>query len=98
MHIGSKNTVEWTLKRVKIGGQFMATTITWLHLSDLHAWKKRNWDANKVLKTLQADLKRMEEDYDLHPNLVFFTGDAAQGHMSEAEGDKLVDQYGEVKH
>jgi len=67
--------------------------ITWLHLSDLHAWQRSNWDSNLVLEPLLLDLKRMESDHQLQPDFLFFTGDVAFGQMADKDGDRLKDQY-----
>jgi predicted MPP superfamily phosphohydrolase len=69
-------------------------TITWLHLSDLHASPTRTgWDANRVIKSLVDDLKQLHRDYKLRPDLIFFTGDAAFGQLGESPGNSLQDQY-----
>ncbi len=64
------------------------STLTWLHLSDLHACTpKSGWDADRVLETLVADLDRLQREQGLRPDLIFFTGDAAWGEFgSEGEG------------
>jgi tetratricopeptide (TPR) repeat protein/predicted MPP superfamily phosphohydrolase len=68
--------------------------LTWVHLSDLHACRpKTGWDARRIITTLIADLRKMEADHDLSPQLAFFTGDAAFGTYS---GSKMADQYAEV--
>jgi Leucine-rich repeat (LRR) protein len=74
-------------------------TVTWLHLSDLHAYPaKTGWDANHVIKSLVEDLKELQRDYELRPDLVFFTGDAAFGQVSDRPGESLQDQYKAVQH
>ncbi len=52
-------------------------TLTWLHLSDLHAGERTDWDAGRVLKTLLDDLRILRDEHELRPDLIFFTGDAA---------------------
>ena len=55
------------------------STITWLHLSDLHfkEGEQSRWDENIVLKALLKDLKaRMDED-GLRPDFIVVTGDIA---------------------
>lgn len=67
-------------------------TITWLHLSDLHFCSpKTGWEARHILKTLQSDLKLLE-DNGLHPDLIFFTGDAAYGHLGPEQGKSIESQ------
>jgi predicted MPP superfamily phosphohydrolase len=72
-------------------------TVTWLHLSDLHACKpKTGWDANRVTEALCKDLKEMQEKYDLRPDLIFFTGDAAYGHLGHSDGKSITEQFREA--
>ncbi|MHC5759860.1 leucine-rich repeat domain-containing protein [Nostoc sp.] len=75
----------------------MAQTLTWLHLSDIHACKPRTgWDAKRVTDTLCKDLKKMQERYGLRPDLIFFTGDAAFGHIGSGEGKSIAEQFREA--
>ncbi|MBD2500355.1 leucine-rich repeat domain-containing protein [Anabaena azotica] len=75
----------------------MAQTLTWLHLSDLHACKpKTGWDARRVTDTLCKDLKKMQEKYGLRPDLIFFTGDAAYGHIGNSDGKSITEQFREA--
>lgn len=75
----------------------MGLTITWLHLSDLHACKaKTGWDAYRIVKELQSDLMDMQDRHGLRPDLIFFTGDAAYGNIGGGPGERLADQFGEV--
>ncbi|MBG1271957.1 leucine-rich repeat domain-containing protein [Nostoc sp. WHI] len=75
----------------------MAQTLTWLHLSDIHACKPRTgWDAKRVTDTLCKDLKKMQEQYGLRPDLIFFTGDAAFGHIGSGEGKSIAEQFREA--
>lgn len=65
--------------------------ITWLHISDLHAAPARTgWDANRVTKSLVQDLKELQRDYKLRPDMIFFTGDAAFGYLGD---NSMQDQY-----
>jgi Leucine-rich repeat (LRR) protein/predicted MPP superfamily phosphohydrolase len=74
------------------------TTITWLHLSDLHACPtKTGWDANQVIKSLVDDLKDLQREYKLRPDFIFFTGDAAFGQLGDQPGESLQDQYKSVQ-
>jgi tetratricopeptide (TPR) repeat protein/predicted MPP superfamily phosphohydrolase len=69
-----------------------------VHLSDLHSNEKRSgWDASRILKTLQDDLKAIESDFGLQPDLFFFTGDAAFGQLSDKKGERLSDQFKEAQ-
>jgi len=71
-----------------------ANSIVWLHLSDLHLCEqKTGWDCHRVLEPLLKDLKEMEGDHGLRPDLIFFTGDAAFGNLPQSS---LAQQYGEV--
>jgi predicted MPP superfamily phosphohydrolase len=74
-----------------------AKTVTWLHLSDLHACKpKTGWDAKRVTDTLCKDLRKMQEKNGLRPDLIFFTGDAAYGHLGNGEGKSITEQFREA--
>ncbi|MCP5052539.1 MAG: hypothetical protein GY940_35550, partial [bacterium] len=69
-------------------------TVTWLHLSDLHACNpKTGWEADRILETLREDVKKLEEQHHLRPDLIFFTGDAAFGHLGDGEGKAIGDQF-----
>jgi predicted MPP superfamily phosphohydrolase len=75
----------------------MARILTWLHLSDLHCCKsKTGYDADQVLASLRADLRKLEELHGLRPDLVFFTGDAAYGRLGTAESRDLESQFEEA--
>ncbi|WP_321492403.1 SUMF1/EgtB/PvdO family nonheme iron enzyme [uncultured Desulfobacter sp.] len=70
------------------------STLSWLHLSDLHYGKPQDaWDAEPILKDLINDLKLLEEDHGLCPDLIFFSGDLAFGQMGPEPGKNLKDQY-----
>ncbi|HWO17301.1 MAG TPA: leucine-rich repeat domain-containing protein [Kofleriaceae bacterium] len=72
----------------------MPRTITWLHLSDLHACQPNTgWDAHRVLDSLRRDLRKMHEEHGLVPDLIFFTGDAAFGHIGTDKGKAIGDQF-----
>lgn len=68
----------------------MNRTLTWLHLSDLHARLRNDWDARQVTDSLVRDLKLMQQEYGLRPDFVFFTGDLAFGAV---DGETMDDQY-----
>jgi len=72
----------------------MGRTITWLHISDLHAGKPgAGWDAERVIDTLVADLTKMEREHSLHPDFIFFTGDAAFGQIGSRTEETLPGQF-----
>lgn len=71
----------------------MTRKITWLHLSDLHARKRDDWDAREIKTTLIHELKAMQTDHGLRPDFIFFTGDLAYG----AAGIEMMEQYKLVK-
>lgn len=72
----------------------MTKTITWLHISDLHAGSKNfNWDAKDVISGLIDDLKHLYNTENLRPDLIFFTGDIAFGQIANEKGKRLSDQY-----
>lgn len=73
------------------------STLTWLHLSDLHACRPRTgWDSAKVTETLIADLRRLDREEGLRPDLIFFTGDAAFGHLGSKPEETLAGQFEEA--
>jgi predicted MPP superfamily phosphohydrolase len=75
----------------------MPRYLTWLHLSDLHACKPQTgWDAKRVTDSLRVDLRKMQANYGLRPDLVFFTGDAAFGQIGKERGKAIVDQFREA--
>ena len=67
------------------------STISWLHLSDLHfeAKEKSTWDANVVLKALLVDIQDLVKQYSLAPDLIFVSGDIA---FSGAHDEYLLAQ------
>lgn len=75
------SAADWIIQRLSRiflplkGDKSVGRTLTWLHLSDLHARKKTGWDSKSILKSLLADLKVMQEQHGLVPQLIFFTGD-----------------------
>jgi Leucine-rich repeat (LRR) protein len=68
----------------------MNRSVTWLHLSDLHARLRDDWDSREITDTLVRDLKTLQKEDGVRPDFVFFTGDAAFG---TANGEKMMDQY-----
>src|SRR5215210_231139 len=73
-------------------------TLTWLHLSDLHACRPRSgWDSGRIAKTLVDDLAGLQREHGLRPDLIFFTGDAAFGHLPGSEpGRSIEEQFREA--
>jgi tetratricopeptide (TPR) repeat protein len=66
------------------------STITWLHLSDLHLCPpETGWNATRILNTLREDLKGFQ-DQGIQPDLLFFTGDAAFGQLND--GDLSIEE------
>jgi 3',5'-cyclic AMP phosphodiesterase CpdA len=68
----------------------MNRNITWLHLSDLHARKKSDWDFRQISDSIVRDLKSMQKEQGLRPDFIFFTGDLAFGAV---DGESMMDQY-----
>ncbi len=66
------------------------TKLTWLHLSDLHAGQPRSgWDAERVTETLVQDLRHLQAEHGLRPELLLFTGDAAFGEI-DAQPEQTI--------
>ena len=72
----------------------MNRTITWLHLSDLHARLSNEWDADRITSKLVDNLREAQLRDSLYPDFIFFTGDAAYG---IARGESMTDQYERVR-
>jgi UDP-2,3-diacylglucosamine pyrophosphatase LpxH len=53
------------------------STITWLHLSDLHFLASQTYDSNIVLKALLRDISERIRDDDLRPDFIIVSGDIA---------------------
>jgi predicted phosphodiesterase len=53
------------------------TTLTWLHLSDLHFRESDSFDESVVLTPLFADIENQIRDQALQPDLIFVSGDIA---------------------
>jgi len=76
----------------------MTETVTWLHISDTHFCNKKNgWDSIEIIDSFFEDLTRMNKEYNLNPDLIFFTGDVAFGHLNDSCGLSLRDQYKEAE-
>ena len=70
----------------------MPRTLTWLHLSDLHACPRDGWESKPVTDSLVEDIKLVAKKQKLRPDLVFFTGDAAWGNHPTAKAT-LSEQF-----
>jgi 3',5'-cyclic AMP phosphodiesterase CpdA len=53
------------------------TTITWLHIADLHFRLGQTYDASIVLRELLKDVAARSEQADLRPDFIVVTGDVA---------------------
>ena len=68
--------------------------ITWLHISDLHmCGPMTGWDANRILASLKDDFKKLQDQHQLCPDLIFVTGDIAYG---EIPGYPIEEQFQEA--
>jgi len=77
----------------------MPRTITWLHISDLHSGKPyANWDKRRVIDTLKNDIEIMKERYELCPDLIFFTGDAAWGQIGSDPVERTLASQFSIAH
>jgi len=71
-------------------------SVTWLHLSDLHYCEQINSSGlSKVIEDLISDLKKLEKEKFLSPDMIFFTGDLAFGN-DKNKGCSLEEQYKDV--
>mgnify|MGYP000867896906 CR=1 FL=1 len=76
----------------------MTETVTWLHISDTHFCNKKNGCySQEIVDRFFDDLIEMNSKYGLYPDLIFFTGDLAFGHIGDSDGLSLEDQYKESK-
>src|SRR6185503_3051324 len=76
-------------------GTAVKSTLTWLHISDIHFQPKTEWRDSAARKELLSYLKSaFENDESLRPDLVFCTGDIAFG---ETGSSPLDDQYNQAK-
>jgi predicted MPP superfamily phosphohydrolase len=68
--------------------------LTWLHLSDVHfqnAEGAMRWNQDKVKESLVAQLPKLLAEWELTPDLLFFTGDIA--YSGEAEQYQLANDF-----
>jgi DNA-binding winged helix-turn-helix (wHTH) protein/predicted phosphodiesterase len=59
------------------------STLTWLHLSDLHFHESQEYDIEIILTALERDLKKLEQKKNIRPDLIFFTGDVVYSGKKE---------------
>lgn len=59
------------------------STITWLHISDLHFRQSQMYDADIVLRALLSDIRNRIEHDGLRPDFIAITGDVAFSGLSE---------------
>lgn len=73
-----------------------ACTLTWLHISDAHFGSPdMAAELPGVIATLLHDVRRLQDERDLSPDLLFFTGDVAFGELPESP---LEQQYRAAQH
>ena len=65
----------------------------WLHLSDLHARLRDDWDSGLVTESLVTDLRAIQVT-GFRPDFVFVTGDLAFGATGS---ESMSDQYSKVR-
>ena len=53
------------------------STITWLHLSDLHFREQHAWDEDIVLRALLKDVQECMDEHGLVPDMILVSGDIA---------------------
>lgn len=74
----------------------MKTSLSWLHVSDIHFHPKTGWRDNLARQGLIALLRDVfKNDETLRPDLIFCTGDIAFGEATKAP---LSDQYNDARH
>lgn len=65
-----------------------------LHLSDLHFSERGKVDINRIRDGLLIDLRKLEKDEGVKPQLIFFTGDLiGKGQNHEAEFKLALDEF-----
>ena len=76
------------------------STLTWLHISDLHFRASQSYDSNIMLSALLEDVKERISDDGLQPDLIAVTGDVAfagkakEYDMARQFFDRLLDITG----
>ncbi|MGE0083617.1 MAG: TIR domain-containing protein [Desulfococcaceae bacterium] len=72
-------------------------TLTWLHFSDLHLCRpKTGWEVDHILEKFRNDMDSLQKNHHLHPDLIFFTGDAVFGHIGKDGGKSITEQFEEA--
>lgn len=66
-----------TLEEMPTKGEKPMSTITWLHLSDLHFRTSQTYASNIVLKALLRDIAERIRNNDLQPDFFLLSGDIA---------------------
>ncbi len=69
------------------------TRIVILHLSDLHLSKEREADQSIVINALLEDITKNRLERNLHPDLVFFSGDLVQAGEKREAFDYAVEKF-----
>ncbi|MDU0459280.1 MAG: metallophosphoesterase [Geobacteraceae bacterium] len=73
----------------------MRTTLTWLHISDIHFHNKTEWRDGTARDSLLNYLKQLfHSDESKRPDIIFCTGDIAYG---ETGSSSLAEQYDQAK-
>lgn len=68
----------------------MSNSVTWLHISDIHARQRSDWDSRAVMEALRTDVQTLAKENGLRPDFIVVTGDLAFGSVPN---DALPDQY-----
>lgn len=73
----------------------MGRSIRWLHISDMHFCSPRMGESfTPMAKALFKEaLPETQSELEGPPDFIFFTGDAAFGHIGDARGKSIVDQF-----
>jgi len=72
----------YEMKLLKKGEKHMST-ISWLHISDLHFQRSQSYDSNIVLKSLLDDIKEILDEESLNLDLILISGDIAYHGVQE---------------
>ena len=73
----SQATTSDVVEETPTPGEKSRSTITWLHLSDLHFCATQTYDSNIVLKALLRDITERIRDDHLQPDFIILSGDIA---------------------
>jgi hypothetical protein len=69
------------------------SVLSWLHISDLHEIARDEWSAHRPMDALLEDLRHLRDEKSLRPDFIFFTGDAAFGHLGDAPAKNIANQF-----